>query len=146
MSSMLAQHGLGCHFYGSHDETKLIFFWAESVQRRRLGRSGISVTDICLGTMTFGSQCDQQQSHAILDYGWEAGIDFFDAAEMYPVPPLAETFGLTEEILGNWLQTKPREQVIIATKITGRGTRMVFPTGARRTYRPGPLADRAGCA
>jgi aryl-alcohol dehydrogenase-like predicted oxidoreductase len=91
------------------------------MQRRRLGASGISVTDICMGTMTFGSQCDERTSHDILDRAYSAGIDFYDAAEMYPVPPLAETFGRTEEILGRWLKGKPREQLIIATKITGPG-------------------------
>jgi len=91
------------------------------MQRRRLGASGISVTDICMGTMTFGSQCDEPTSHAILDCAYDAGIDFYDAAEMYPVPPQAETFGRTEEFLGRWLKSKPREQIIIATKITGPG-------------------------
>lgn len=69
--------------------------------------------------MTFGSQCDEKLSHAICDRASEAGIDFFDAAEIYPVPPQAETVGLTEEIFGRWLKTKPRESVIVATKITG---------------------------
>ena len=91
------------------------------MQRRRLGASGISVTDICMGTMTFGSQCDERTSHDILDHAFAAGIDFYDAAEMYPVPPQAETFGRTEEILGRWLKGKPREQLIVATKITGPG-------------------------
>ncbi|GAB5405101.1 MAG: aldo/keto reductase [Aureliella sp.] len=71
--------------------------------------------------MTFGSQCDETLSHQILDRAWEAGIDFYDAAEMYPVPPKEETFGVTEEIFGNWLKDKPREQIIVATKITGPG-------------------------
>ncbi|MCA9183113.1 MAG: aldo/keto reductase [Planctomycetales bacterium] len=91
------------------------------MQRRRLGASGIAVTDICMGTMTFGSQCNEHTSHEILDRAYSAGIDFYDAAEMYPVPPQAETFGRTEEILGRWLRAKPREQLIIATKITGPG-------------------------
>lgn len=91
------------------------------MQRRQIGRSGISVTDICMGTMTFGSQCDESLSHQILDHAWDSGIDFYDAAEMYPVPPMAETFGITEEFFGRWLQGKPREQVIVATKITGPG-------------------------
>ncbi len=91
------------------------------MERRRLGQSGISVTDICMGTMTFGSQCDESTSHAILDCAVDAGIDFLDAAEMYPVPPTAELFGRTEEIVGRWLQTRPRDQVIVATKITGPG-------------------------
>lgn len=91
------------------------------MQRRRLGESGISVTDICMGTMTFGTQCDEQTSHAILDRALDAGIDFLDAAEMYPVPPSAELFGRTEEIVGRWLQTRPRDEIIVATKITGPG-------------------------
>ncbi|MCA9126796.1 MAG: aldo/keto reductase [Planctomycetales bacterium] len=91
------------------------------MQRRRIGESGISVTDICMGTMTFGSQCDEALSHRIMDCALDAGIDFFDAAEMYPVPPTAEKFGKTEEIVGTWLKHKPREQIIVATKITGPG-------------------------
>ena len=74
-----------------------------------------------MGTMTFGSQCDEAESFAIMDRAYEAGIDFYDAAEMYPVPPMAETFGRTEEIVGNWMKTKPRHTLIIATKVTGPG-------------------------
>lgn len=74
-----------------------------------------------MGTMTFGGQCDLPLSHAICDRAWDAGIDFFDAAELYPVPPNAETFGVTEEIFGSWLKTRPREAVIVATKVTGPG-------------------------
>lgn len=89
------------------------------MRRNRLGTSGVYVTDICMGTMTFGSQCDEPTSHAICDTAFDAGIDFFDAAEVYPVPPTAETFGRTEEFLGRWLKTKPRDSVIVATKVTG---------------------------
>ena len=89
------------------------------MQRRRLGSSGLAVSEICMGTMTFGSQCDEPTSHAICERAWDAGVDFFDAAEIYPVPPSAETFGKTEEIFGRWLKTKPREAVIVATKVTG---------------------------
>lgn len=91
------------------------------MQQRRLGRSGIVVSDICMGTMTFGLQCDEPTSHAICDTAFDAGIDFFDAAEIYPVPPSAEKAGLTETIFGRWLKTKPRESVIVATKVTGPG-------------------------
>ncbi len=89
--------------------------------RRRLGRSGIVVTDICMGTMTFGLQSDEKTSFAIMNRAVEAGIDFFDTAEMYPVPPSAEKFGITEEIVGRWLQTQKREHIILATKVTGPG-------------------------
>lgn len=91
------------------------------MQRRRLGGSGVVVSDICMGTMTFGTQCDEKQSHAICDRAWDAGIDFFDNAELYPVPPSADLIGVSEEILGRWLKNKPREAVIVATKITGPG-------------------------
>lgn len=91
------------------------------MERRRLGQSGIAVTDICMGTMTFGSQCDEGLSHKIMDCAYDAGIDFLDAAEMYPVPPNPETVGLTESIVGKWLRTKNRDSVILATKITGPG-------------------------
>ncbi|MAI34593.1 MAG: aldo/keto reductase [Rubripirellula sp.] len=91
------------------------------MERRRLGTSGLVVSDICMGTMTFGGQCDEATSHAICDLAWDAGIDFFDAAEIYPVPPTAELVGVTEEIVGRWMKTKPRETVVIATKVTGPG-------------------------
>ena len=91
------------------------------MERRRLGTSGVTVTDICMGTMTFGCQCDEKLSFEIMDRAYDAGIDFYDAAEIYPVPPSVETYGLTEEIVGKWLKTKPREAVIIATKVTGPG-------------------------
>ena len=91
------------------------------MNRRRLGRSGIVVTDICLGTMTFGLQADEGTSFAIMDRAAEAGIDFFDTAEVYPVPPSAELVGVTEEIVGRWLRTRNREHFIIATKVIGPG-------------------------
>ena len=91
------------------------------MERRRLGSSGLTVTDICMGTMTFGCQCDEKLSFEIMDRAYDAGIDFYDAAEMYPVPPAVETYGITEEIVGRWLKTKPRESVIISTKVTGPG-------------------------
>lgn len=91
------------------------------MQTRRLGRSGLVVSEIGMGTMTFGEQCDEKLSFAIMDRAYDAGVTFFDAAEMYPVPPSAEKFGVTEEIVGRWLETKPRETVILATKITGPG-------------------------
>ena len=91
------------------------------MNRRRLGKSGITVSDICLGTMTFGEQADEATSFAIMDRAYEAGVNFFDIAEVYPVPPSVEKFGITEQIVGKWLRGKPRESLIIATKITGPG-------------------------
>ncbi len=69
--------------------------------------------------MTFVTQCDEKQSFAIMDRAYDAGVDFFDTAELYPVPPSKELFGVTEEIVGRWMKTKPRETVILATKVTG---------------------------
>ncbi|MEM6469624.1 MAG: aldo/keto reductase [Planctomycetota bacterium] len=91
------------------------------MQQRRLGRSGLVVSDICMGTMTFGLACDTALSHRICDTAFDAGIDFFDAAELYPVPPSAEHVGVTEEVFGQWMKTKPRESITVATKVTGPG-------------------------
>lgn len=91
------------------------------MQQRRLGGSGLTVSEICMGTMTFGGSCDEPLSHSICDVAAEAGINFFDAAEMYPVPPQKDTVGLTEEFFGRWLAGKPRDAITVATKITGPG-------------------------
>lgn len=87
-----------------------------------LGRSGIAVTDWCLGTMTFGTATPEDDAHAQIDAAEAAGINFMDTAEMYPVNPVrAETVGLTEEIVGNWVARAGarRDNWIIATKVTG---------------------------
>ncbi|YCM43200.1 aldo/keto reductase [Verrucomicrobiaceae bacterium 227] len=89
------------------------------MEKRRLGTSGIVVSEICMGTMTFGTQADKEESFRIMDASVEAGIDFFDTAEVYPVPPTAELAGLTEKWVGEWLKGQPRESVIIASKIAG---------------------------
>ncbi len=91
------------------------------MNKRRLGKSGLVVSEICMGTMTFGQQADEELAFEIMDTAYEHGIDFFDIAEMYPVPPERSKFGITEEIVGRWLKTKPRDSVLIATKITGPG-------------------------
>ena len=91
------------------------------MEQRRLGRSGLVVSDICMGTMTFGSTCDETTSHAICDMALDSGINFFDAAEIYPVPPQEDTVGVTEEFFGRWLQRQDRDRVTVATKITGPG-------------------------
>ncbi|HKJ24926.1 MAG TPA: aldo/keto reductase, partial [Myxococcota bacterium] len=88
---------------------------------RRLGSSGLVVSEICLGTMTFGSMADEATSLEVIDKAFDAGIDFLDAAEAYPVPPRAEWAGRTEEIVGRWLAGKPRDAVFVATKVAGPG-------------------------
>ena len=89
------------------------------MKRNRLGKSGVVVSDICMGTMTFGTFADEKTSFAILDRCFDAGIDFYDTAENYPVPPDPTYAGRTEEILGRWMKTKPRDALIIATKVSG---------------------------
>ena len=89
------------------------------MKTKRLGRSPIYVSDICMGTMTFGAQADEKMSHRILDMSFEAGINFFDTAENYPVPPKPEWAGTTEEIFGRWMKTKDRDAIIVATKVSG---------------------------
>ena len=83
-----------------------------------LGESQLKVSKICLGTMTWGEQNSEAEAHAQLDYAIDAGINFIDTAELYPVPPRAETQGLTEQYLGSWLKKKAdRDKLIIATKV-----------------------------
>ncbi len=91
------------------------------MKERRLGRSALSVSEICLGTMTFGSMADETESLAILDRAFDAGVNFLDVAEIYPVPPDTKWAGASEEIVGKWLRDKPRDSVFVATKIAGPG-------------------------
>ena len=89
------------------------------MKHKRLGKSAIYVSDICMGTMTFGAQADEAMSFRILDQSYEAGINFFDTAENYPVPPDPKWAGRTEEIFGRWMKTKSRDAIILATKVSG---------------------------
>jgi aryl-alcohol dehydrogenase-like predicted oxidoreductase len=91
------------------------------MKQNRLGRSGLVVSQIGLGTMTFGSMADESESFAIMDRAIEAGINFFDTAEMYPVPPDAKWAGRTEELVGKWLSGRQRDAIILASKVTGPG-------------------------
>lgn len=85
----------------------------------RLGNSDLNGSKVCLGTMTFGDQNTQSEAHEQLDYAVAQGINFIDTAEMYPVPPKAETYTRTETIIGNWLKNQARDQLIIGSKISG---------------------------
>ncbi len=93
------------------------------MQKLRLGRSDLLVSELCLGTMTWGSQNTEAEGHAQIDMALDHGVNFLDTAEMYPVNPVAaETAGRTEEVIGSWLaKFGRRDDVIIATKITGEG-------------------------
>lgn len=97
------------------------------MQYRYIGKSGLRVTPICMGTMSFGSWSDKEESFKILDTAYDRGINFFDTAEVYPVPPRADYAGLTEKIISEWLATKPRESIILATKIAGAASGWFVP-------------------
>lgn len=107
------------------------------MEYRLLGDSGLKVSAVCLGTMTFGQQNSEAEAHSQLDCALAHGINFIDTAEMYAVPPRAETCGATETIVGNWLARQPRERIVLATKVAG-------PARSLDWIRGGPPAlDRA---
>ena len=94
------------------------------MRKKQMGRTDVMVSELCLGTMTFGTQTAQDEAHAQIDLSLDRGINFIDTAEIYPVNPVSkETIGRTEEIIGNWIannQTR-RSDVILATKHSGEG-------------------------
>ena len=91
------------------------------MEYRKLGRTDINVSSICLGTMTWGEQNTEAEAHEQLDYSMEQGVNFIDTAELYAVPTKAETQGLTEEHIGSWFKAKNnRDKVILASKVAGR--------------------------
>ncbi|MBX3596397.1 MAG: aldo/keto reductase [Rhizobiaceae bacterium] len=96
----------------------------------RLGRTDLVVSRTCLGTMTWGQQNTEAEGHAQLDVAFGRGVNFLDTAEMYPIPPKAETQGRTESCIGNWMQLKKnRDQVVLATKVIGRTANDWFRDG-----------------
>jgi aryl-alcohol dehydrogenase-like predicted oxidoreductase len=108
------------------------------MQYRSLGRSGITVSSVCLGTMTFGEQTREDDSHRQMDLARDAGVTFIDTAEVYPVPQRAETYGDTERHVGRWLHARGgRDKVVLATKAVGRVDRFPYIRGGK------PRLDRA---
>ena len=101
------------------------------LEMRKLGRTGIDVSSICLGTMTWGQQNTEAEGHAQLDHAIARGINFIDTAEIYSIPPKAETQGSTERIIGTWLAARgSRDKLVIATKVSGRsGSDWLRPDG-----------------
>jgi aryl-alcohol dehydrogenase-like predicted oxidoreductase len=91
------------------------------MKRRRLGKTGLVVSEICLGTMTFGNMSTEKESLEVLDKAFDMGVDFLDVAELYPVPPNPEHAGRSEQIVGKWLKGRSRDAVIVATKVAGPG-------------------------
>ncbi|MBI5430114.1 MAG: NADP(H)-dependent aldo-keto reductase [Nitrosomonadales bacterium] len=105
------------------------------MELRRLGASDLHVSALGLGTMTFGEQNSEADAHAQLDLAVSRGVNFIDTAEMYPVPPRAETQGRTESHIGTWLKRQPRDKLIVATKIAG-------PSRGFQWIRNGPRINR----
>ena len=89
------------------------------MQYRQLGSTDLNVSAICLGTMTYGDQNTEPEAHQQLDYALAQGINFIDTAEMYPVPPKAETCTRTETMVGNWLKRQPRDKIVLGSKVAG---------------------------
>ena len=89
------------------------------MEYRKLGESDLTISAICLGTMTFGDQNTEAEAHDQLDFALAHGVNFIDTAEMYPVPPKADTCTRTETMVGNWLQGQARDKIILGTKAAG---------------------------
>ena len=103
------------------------------MQYRQLGRTDIKVSALCLGTMTWGEQNTEAEGHEQMDYACDRGINFFDTAELYAIPPRAGTYGRTEEIIGNWFAAKKcRDKIILATKVVGRSNNTWFRTNGSK--------------
>jgi aryl-alcohol dehydrogenase-like predicted oxidoreductase len=100
---------------------------------RELGATGLRVSAICLGTMTWGSQNSEAEAHQQMDHAVEAGINFFDTAELYPSPPSQETQGRTEAYIGSWFSERPslRSRIVLASKVVGRTESTYFRKGRR---------------
>jgi len=105
------------------------------MEYRALGHSDLKVSALCLGTMTFGEQNSEAEAHAQLDLAVAHGINFIDTAEMYPVPPRAETVHRTETHIGTWLKKQPRDKLVLATKIAGPARGFTWIRGGPRITR-----------
>jgi 1-deoxyxylulose-5-phosphate synthase len=103
------------------------------MQHIKFGRTGLRVSRLCLGTMTFGLQCDEPQSHSIMDKAAEGGIDFLDTADVYPLGGGRATVGRTEEIVGGWLKGK-RQNYVVATKCFGQTGPKPWDQGMSRKH------------
>ena len=108
------------------------------MKHNKLGSSDLGVSEICLGTMTWGEQNSERDAHQQLDYAVSRGINFVDLAEMYPVPPKAQTQGLTEAYFGRWLKKQPRDKLIVASKITAQGRGFGWVRAG-----PGPIGKKS---
>ena len=107
---------------------------------KKLGNTNLDVSLICLGTMTWGEQNTQEEGFEQMDYAIEKGINFFDTAELYAIPPKEKTYGKTEEIIGNWFKLrKNRDKIILASKIAGPGLKWIRGGGSQ--YSPKSIEE-----
>ena len=105
------------------------------MEYQNLGKTDIQISRVCLGTMTWGMQNSEKDAHQQMQMASDAGVNFLDTAEMYPVPPKHKTQGLTEIYIGTWLKQQQRDKYIIATKLSGKGfswIRGVVPSPPKR--------------
>ncbi len=111
--------------------------------KRQLGTSNLQIHPICLGTMTFGEQVNEKDSHAILAHSIARGVDFMDTAEMYPVPPTGEKFTVTETIIGNYFKVNPgvRQKWTVATKVAGPARGMDWVRGGSLNVTPAQMTQ-----
>ena len=113
------------------------------MEKRKLGHTDLMVSKLCLGTMTWGQQNSQSEGHEQMDYALDQGLNFFDTAELYPIPPKRETQGRTEEIIGSWMKArKNRQQIVLASKVCGRSLMDWFrQDGARCEVSPKQIKE-----
>jgi aryl-alcohol dehydrogenase-like predicted oxidoreductase len=122
------------------------------MEKAKLGASDLLVSEVCMGCMTFGEQNSEAEGHKLLGACSDAGVNFYDTAEMYPVAPTRETQGRTSEILGSWLATQDRSSVVVASKAVGRSAGQIWcgrhlMTSAQRAVGSDlDTSRREGCA
>ena len=112
------------------------------MKKNKLGNTEIMVSEICLGTMTWGQQNNEEEAHGQLSFAIEKGINFIDTAEMYAIPPKKETYGLTETYIGSWLKNQDRSKIILATKISGRTSNVPSGPPGLDWIRNGPRLNK----
>jgi len=115
------------------------------MQTRRLGRTDLVVSRICLGSMTWGQQNTEEEGHAQMDLAFSRGVNFIDTAELYPIPPSPETQGRTERIIGTWMKARGnRDKVILASKVVGRTSNDWFRGGRPSRLVRADIMDAVG--
>ncbi len=113
------------------------------MEKRQLGHSELMVSKLCLGTMTWGEQNREAEGHEQMDYAFDQGINFFDTAELYPIPPKSETQGRTEKIIGTWMKARAnRDQIVLASKVCGRSAMNWFrEDGSKSEVSPAQIRE-----